>query len=72
MVRDIATFVKVAGVLHAVADDPEDDKFLETAQIAGVDYLVSGDHHLLNLGSYGSLRILTARAFLDILSRSDR
>lgn len=70
-VREMATLVKIGGLLRVVADDPEDDKFLETAQVAGAEYLVSGDHHLLKLGSHGSLKVLTARAFLDLLSQPE-
>lgn len=70
--RATATLVKIAGTLRAVSDDPEDDKFIETAQAARADYLVSRDHHLLNLASYEGVTILPARAFLDLLSQPSR
>ncbi|MBI5855728.1 MAG: putative toxin-antitoxin system toxin component, PIN family [Nitrospirae bacterium] len=44
-VREMATLVQIGGLLRVVADDAEDDKFIETAQVAGAEYLVSGDHH---------------------------
>ncbi len=68
-VRSTATHIEIPGVLKAVADDPEDDKFIETAQLAGAPYLVSGDKHLLRLATYGSVQIIRARAFLDMLTR---
>lgn len=69
LVRNMSTHIEVPGVLEAVADDPEDDKFIETAQLAGAPYLVSGDKHLLRLATYGSVQIIRARAFLDMLTR---
>lgn len=47
--------------------DPKDDKFLATALEGKADYIVSGDPHLLNLGWYHNIEIITARRFLDIL-----
>jgi len=68
VVRESASLVEIRGELKVVADDPEDDKFIETAHVAGAAYVVSGDRHLLNLGSYGEIRIINARAFLDMLA----
>ena len=70
--RATATLVKIAGTLHVVSDDPDDDKFIETAQVARAEYLISGDRHLLSLGSYEGVTILNARAFLDLLARPSR
>lgn len=72
VVRGAANVVKITGTVRVVPDDPSDDKFIETAQIAGVDYLVSGDHHLLTCNGVGDARVVTARVFLDILSQSSR
>lgn len=47
--------------------DPKDDKFLATALEGKADYVVSGDPHLLNLGCYHKIEIITARRFLEIL-----
>ena len=69
VVRGAARVVEITGAVHVVSDDPSDDKFVETAQIANVEYLVSGDHHLLTCGALGAIRVVTARMFLDILSQ---
>lgn len=53
--------------LKVVANDPADDRILECALEGGADYLVSGDHHLLELKRYRHVRIVTARQFLAIL-----
>ncbi len=68
VVRESASLVEIRGELKVVADDPEDDKFIETAHVAGAAYVVSGDRHLLSLGSYGEIRIVSARVFLDMLA----
>ncbi|MDY7032213.1 MAG: putative toxin-antitoxin system toxin component, PIN family [Thermodesulfobacteriota bacterium] len=47
-----------------IKDDPSDDKFIRCAEEGRADIIVSGDKHLLNLKSYGTLRILTLSQFL--------
>jgi len=48
--------------------DPDDDKFIETALVGGAGVIVSGDRHLLTLGTVEGIEILTARQFLDRLA----
>jgi predicted nucleic acid-binding protein len=48
-----------------VREDPDDDRVLECAVAGEADYMVSGDRHLLKLGSYGGIPILTVRQFMD-------
>jgi putative PIN family toxin of toxin-antitoxin system len=50
--------------VHIVKDDPDDDKFLACAIAAKAEYIVSGDQHLLSLGNYMSISIVTVRDFL--------
>jgi len=47
-----------------VVADPDDDVFLRCAVVAGAAYVVSGDHHLLDLEEYAGIPILTVRDFL--------
>jgi len=61
-----AHFVQPEIHLQVVEDDPNDDRILECAVAGGADYVVSGDHHLLDLGRYRDIRIVTARQFLSI------
>ena len=63
-VRRISERVDIAGDVHVVGDDPDDDKFIECALVAGATAVVSGDHHLLELGSYEGIAMLSAAAFL--------
>jgi uncharacterized protein len=50
-----------------VTQDPDDDKFIDAALTAGATTIVSGDRHLLALGTVEGIEILTARQFLDRL-----
>lgn len=64
-VRYFAEFVDPEESIAAVDDDPDDDKFLEAAAAGDVDYLVSGDRHLLDIESFRSVDIVEPRAFYE-------
>lgn len=65
--RYYAAFVDPDEDLAVVDDDPDDDKFLEAAVAGNVDYLVSGDRHLLDLGSFRGIPIVDPRTFFKRL-----
>jgi predicted nucleic acid-binding protein len=46
-----------------VVADPDDDVFLRCATAASAAYVISGDHHLLDLGGYAGIPILTVHDF---------
>lgn len=62
--RRVAQRVEIPGDLRVVADDPDDDKFVECALVAGAALIVSGDHHLLDLGEYEGIQVLSAAEFV--------
>jgi putative PIN family toxin of toxin-antitoxin system len=62
--RRVAHRVEITGDLHVVVDDPDDDMFIECAMVAGASLIVSGDHHLLDLGEYEGIQILSAAEFV--------
>jgi putative PIN family toxin of toxin-antitoxin system len=62
--RRVSEAVEIIGELHVVTDDPDDDKFIECAVVAGASVIVSGDHHLLDLGEYERVRVLSAAEFI--------
>ena len=47
-----------------VSTDPDDDKFLAAAVAAGVQVLVSGDRHLLDVSGWRDIEVVTPRAFV--------
>jgi len=62
-----AAHVVAPGRSGWVTQDPDDDKFIDAALASGATIIVSGDRHLLALGSVEGIDILTARSFLDRL-----
>jgi putative PIN family toxin of toxin-antitoxin system len=65
--RDAAILVVPTEVPAVIADDPDDDHVLACAVAGEADYIVSGDRHLLSLGEYRGIRILSLAAFLALL-----
>jgi len=57
-------------IINAIAKDPADEKVLACATEAKVDFIVSGDRHLLDLGIYQGIPILTARQFIEQFQNS--
>jgi len=53
-----ATFTKIKSRFKVVKEDP-DDIILRTAYDSKADYVVSGDKHLLSLGEFKGIRIVT-------------
>lgn len=53
--------------VSAVASDPDDDTYVAAALEGRADFIVSGDDHLLALGEYEGVRIVSPRSFLSIL-----
>lgn len=51
-----------------VCRDPDDDGILGCAAAGSVDYLVTGNRDLLEVGRHEGVRIITGREFLAVLS----
>jgi putative PIN family toxin of toxin-antitoxin system len=60
--------VSTTDSLAVIQNDPDDDRVLECAVAGRADTIVSGDRHLLKLGSYDGIAILTVRQFMDQIS----
>ena len=67
-VRYFAEFVDPEEEITAVEADPDDNKFLAAAVAGDVDYLVSGDTHLLSLTSFHEIDIVEPREFYEQLT----
>jgi len=63
--RLVAGDVEVA----SVCSDPDDDKYVAAAIAGRAPFVVTGDPHLLTLGEHEGIRMITPRAFLDLLNR---
>jgi predicted nucleic acid-binding protein len=54
-------------MLDVVPDDHDDNRILECAVAARSDFIVSGDNHLLRLGVFRGIRIMTVAEFMLLL-----
>jgi putative PIN family toxin of toxin-antitoxin system len=66
-INDVAKLVKPEESLRIIADDPDDDRVLECAAAGKADYIITGDKHLLALGSFRDIDIVRVRQFMDLL-----
>lgn len=63
------TLVSIENALRVIEEDPDDDKVLECAVVSSATHIVTGDHrHLLPLGSYQGIFIVSPADFLAVVS----
>lgn len=67
LLRNDAEIILPQSRIVCIARDPDDDRILECALGGGAGYIVTGDHHLLELRRYQDVRIVTPGEFLAIL-----
>jgi putative PIN family toxin of toxin-antitoxin system len=65
----LANIVQPQENLSIIESDPGDNMVLECAVTGGAEYIVSGDKHLLGLGQYEGIRILSPADFLRVLEQ---
>ena len=72
---DLLTFLRlvpITGTLKVVNADPKDDMVLECAIVGGATHIVTGDRkHLLPLGSYQEVAIVSPADFLKLVSQTN-
>lgn len=64
---DISEIVLPEISIQAVKHDPKDNMVIECALQSGSDAIVSGDRHLLEIGTFENIRICNASALLSDL-----
>ena len=57
--EDLAEFVTPETRVKVIEDDPNDNRILECGLEAKADFIISGDHHLLELKEHQGIRIIT-------------
>ena len=61
---DFMRLVTIRNTLKVVDADPDDNKIIECAVVASATHIVTGDQqHLLPLGNYQDIQIVTAAEF---------
>lgn len=63
----VLVVVKPGVTVNVVEEDPEDNRVLECALQAHVDFIVTGDKHLLKIREHRGVRIVRASEFLEAL-----
>lgn len=71
-IGELLTFLRLVTIPHrlqVVIADPDDDKVVECAMVGGATHIVTGDRrHLLPLGSYQGVAIVSAADFLALVT----
>ena len=62
--------VETTSKLNIVKDDPTDNIVLECAVDGKVDYIVSGDGHLLKIKEFHGIKIFSPKLFLNLLDKN--
>ena len=62
-----ATMVEPQKTLTVIADDETDNRYIECAYFGRADYVVSGDKHVLGVGEYEGIFMLSPAAFIALL-----
>jgi putative PIN family toxin of toxin-antitoxin system len=65
LLRRIGVVVEPQREIAIIREDPEDNRVLEAALAGNADVIVSGDRHLLALGEFGAVPIMSPRELLD-------
>lgn len=60
----LATVINPPPIGPAVKEDPDDDEVLACALAVHADAVISGDRHLLSLGEFQAIPVLTPARFL--------
>lgn len=62
----IATIIETKEEIRVVLDDPDDNIILEPANEMEIDYIITGDDHLLKLKEFKDAKIIVASDFLKL------
>ena len=69
IIDKVAKITKIKSQFNAVKEDPDDDMVVRTAFDGKANYIVSGDKHLLSLGTYRGIRIINVDEMLTLLKK---
>jgi putative PIN family toxin of toxin-antitoxin system len=67
-VRDFSRLVEISTELKAVEADPDDDMVIECGVLGNATHIVTGDKHLLSLGTYQTIKIVRATEFVLLIA----
>ncbi len=67
LILEKSIFVIPKTKINVVKADPDDNKFIEAAIEGKASYIVSQDKHLLNIGEYQNIKIISPEEFLKLV-----
>lgn len=67
LVSEQGIWTELQEELSVITADKSDNRYLECAVSGGAQYVVTGDDHLLELGAYQGIAIVTPAAFVTLL-----
>ena len=62
----ISTIAEPKQKFEIVKEDPDDNKIIDCAKAGNVDYIVTNDHHLLNLKNIGGIVVITPEELIQL------
>jgi len=65
--QSISEILHPTSTVSVIKKDPADNKVIECAIAANADFIISGDAHLLELGEYRNIKILSPSDFCDTI-----
>ena len=65
--REINTIIEQLPEISVIERDPKDDMIIACAVAASANYIISRDRHLLDLGRYQDIQIVTPENFMQML-----
>jgi len=68
LIASLSELVDVPDEVPRIIRDPKDDYLIACALIGNAEFLVSGDKDVLVLNAAETVRVVTAKQFLEILS----
>jgi len=67
MIIENSMIVEPSEILDIIKEDPEDNKFLETAIEGEADFIISQNKHLLKLKEYNGIKIIKPEDVLKLM-----
>ena len=61
--------LRVKNQVKIIEEDPSDNKFLSLAELGRVEFIISGDKHLLKLKQFKKTKIVSPREFVRLISK---
>lgn len=65
LLLEVSTLIETKTEVNIIKEDPDDNLILEPVNEIKIDYIISGNDHLLNLKKFKDAKIVSAKEFLD-------